>query len=86
MAKKSEKVVDLYKGCYGRRANQEQVRTFVLKNAIRNFDRPDEERFVVNVWGNSGCVFADTKIRIRKVSEKSSHNIIEVKPDNTKTS
>lgn len=61
------------KGCYGSRITPSQVKEWLVENIMSNIDR--DVRITLNVMGAPGCVFKDTLITVKKVSNENGHKI-----------
>lgn len=63
------------KGCYGPKMKPSQVKEWIVENVIDNIERQNNKRITLDVMGVPGCVFKDTKITVRKISDENGHRI-----------
>ena len=66
-------IQDAMKGCYGSHIHPSQVKEWLMENIMDNIDR--NPRITLNVMGAPGCVFKDTQITVKKISDENGHHI-----------
>lgn len=66
-------IKDAMKGCYGSHIHPSQVKEWLIDNIMDNINRKD--KITLNVMGAPGCVFKNTKITVKKISNENGHKI-----------
>lgn len=69
----SSNVQDALKGCYGSQVKPSEMKQWLKENIIDNIGR--KTRISLNVMGAPGCVFGDTLITVKKISDDGNHQI-----------
>ena len=64
---------DALKGCYGSQVKPSEMKQWLIENILDNIGR--KTRISLNVMGAPGCVFGDTLITVKKISDNGNHQI-----------
>lgn len=64
---------DAMKGCYGRHIHPSEVKEWLIANIMDNINRKD--KITLDIWSSPGCVFKDTLITVKKISNANGHKI-----------
>ena len=71
--KNASALQEAMKGCYGKQVKPSQVKDWLIDNILDNIGR--NPRITLNIMGAPGCVFKDTKITVKKISDENGHRI-----------
>ena len=66
-------IKDALKGCYGSHIHPSQVKEWLMDNIMDNINRKD--KIALDIWSCPGCVFKDTMITVKKISNANGHKI-----------
>lgn len=71
--KNNSALKDAMKGCYGSEVKPSQVKQWLIDNIMDNIGR--ETKITLNIMSCPGCVFKDTLITVKKISNDNGHKI-----------
>ena len=70
---KTSNLQDALKGCYGSHIKPSEAKRWLIENIFDNINR--KKRITLNINGAPGCVFKDTMIVVKKISDDNGHQI-----------
>ena len=71
--KNNSAMQEAMKGCYGSHIHPSQVKEWLVDNILDNINR--KTKITLDIWSSPGCVFKDTKITVKKISNENGHKI-----------